>query len=199
MKIGMIFECGPDGADLQVCGALARRLNPQVLISSIPLDNKPKLIRDCGKVAKKLLEVDMCDHVLVIWDLYPAWRDNAARPCRRQDREAILGSLKAANVRRSHVTPVCIREELEAWLLADNRALSTVLSTDAHPIRVRHERRPEQVRNPKRTLIRLFNRSRHRTYVDRQHGILIVRALPDLTRLDRLPTFLRFSRWLLAD
>jgi hypothetical protein len=198
MKIGMIFECGPDGADLQVCDALGKLLNPQVVVASVTLDNKPKLIRECGKVAKQLLEVDRCAHILIIWDLYPAWRERDARPCRKQDREAILGSLRGAKVNRSRVTPVCIREELEAWLIADGRALSTVLSTAAHPIRVSHENRPEQVRNPKKTLIRLFNRSRHRTYVDRYHAIQIVRALPDLGRLLRLPTFQRFREKLLA-
>jgi hypothetical protein len=199
MKIGMIFECGPDGADLQVCHELGKRLNPQVSISSVPLDNKPKLIRECGKVAKQLLEVNRCDHVLIIWDLYPAWRENNERPCRKQDRDAILGSLKGAKVNHSQVTPVCIQEELEAWLIADGRALSAVLSTDAHPVKISHEKRPERVRNPKKTLMRLFSRSRLRTYVDRQHAIQIVRAIPDLGRLDRLPTFQRFSNRLLAD
>jgi hypothetical protein len=199
MKIGMIFECGPDGADLQVCDALGKLLNPQVAVSSVTLDNKPKLIRECGKVAKQLLEVDRCAHILIIWDLYPAWREKDVSPCRKQDREGILSSLRGAKVSRACVTPVCIREELEAWLIADGRALSAVLSTDAHRIRVSHENRPERVRNPKRTLIRLFNRSRHRTYVDRYHAIQIVRALPDLTRLLRLPTFQRFSQRLVAD
>ncbi|MGC2232791.1 MAG: DUF4276 family protein, partial [Candidatus Acidiferrum sp.] len=189
MKIGMIFECGPDGADLQVCQALGKRLNPQVVISSVPLDNKPKLIRECGKVSKQLLEVDRCAHVLIIWDLYPAWREGNVKPCRKHDRETILSSLKGAKVNHSRVTPICIQEELEAWLIADGRALSAVLSTDAHPVRVGHENRPERVRNPKKSLIRLFSRSRLRTYVDRQHAIQIVRALPDLGRLGRLPTF----------
>jgi hypothetical protein len=199
MKIGMIFECGPDGADLQVCHELGRRLNPQIVISAVTLDNKPKLIRECGKAAKQLLEVDRCAHVLIIWDLYPAWREKEVRPCLKEDRVGSLSSLKEAKVNHSRVTPVCIHEELEAWLIADGRALTKVLSTDSHQMRIGHQNRAERVRNPKRSLSRLFNRSRHRTYVDRHHAIQIVRAFPDLGRIARLPSFQRFSKCLLPN
>ena len=48
MKVGIIFECGPDGADRKVCEHLAKRIAPDLKIESVPLDSKPKMIRGCG-------------------------------------------------------------------------------------------------------------------------------------------------------
>lgn len=79
MKIGMIFECGPEGADKKVCEHFARQLEPELEIISITLDNKPKLISECGRAASQLLK-DGCDRVLIIWDLYPAWREKKKKP-----------------------------------------------------------------------------------------------------------------------
>ena len=70
MKVGMIFECGPDGADKKVCEHLARMLQPDIEISSVTLDNKPNLLSGCGATAAQLLE-DGCDRIIVIWDLHP--------------------------------------------------------------------------------------------------------------------------------
>jgi hypothetical protein len=51
MKIGMILECGPSGADKKVCEHLAKQLLPDIEITSFTLDNKPKMIAECGPVA----------------------------------------------------------------------------------------------------------------------------------------------------
>lgn len=115
MKIGMIFECGPAGADKKVCEHLARQLQPEIEIMSLTLDNKPKLISDCGKAAAKLLQ-DGCDRILIIWDLYPAWRENKQKPCRKTDRLAIYKSLENSGVPLANTHLICITEELEAWL-----------------------------------------------------------------------------------
>ena len=192
MKVGMIFECGPDGADRKVCEHLTRRLLPDIEIVSVTLDNKPKLVADCGLAAARLLR-EGCDRVVVVWDLHPPWRTKGLRPCRRDDRQAILGSLTKARVRPSQVSLVCIAEELEAWLIADGRAVSTVLSRSAHPVRVPDVKRPERTRKPKTHLNKVFQRYSGRPYVDRIHAKMIVEALPDLTRIKRCATFVRFA------
>lgn len=191
MRVGMIFECGPDGADRNVCEHLARRLQPDIEIISVTLDNKPKLVTECGLAAAKLLR-EGCQRVVIVWDLYPPWRRQGAHPCRRDDREAIVDSLTKAGVKLSHVSLVCIEEELEAWLIADGRAVSTVLSRSAHPVRVQDVGRPERKRNPKRHLIRVFQQRGHR-YNDLIYARKIVEALPDLTRIKRCATFVRFA------
>ena len=72
MKIGFIFECGPDGPDIQVCRQLVHRLDPEIQFVASTLDNKKKLVENCGPVAKVLLSE--CEKVIIVWDLYPAWR-----------------------------------------------------------------------------------------------------------------------------
>ena len=88
---------------------------------------------------------------------------------------------------------LCIREELEAWLLADGRALSTVLSTEAHPVRVQNERHPDHVTCPKGRLKRIFKQNRRGTYNDLVHAIKIIRELQDLDHLRRSESFRRFE------
>ena len=59
MKIGMIFECGPSGADQQVCEEIVKKWVPTATLApSVTLDKKPKLISECGKAAARLLGVD---------------------------------------------------------------------------------------------------------------------------------------------
>lgn len=188
----MIFECGPSGADQQVCEEIVKKWVPTATLApSVTLDQKPKLISECGKAAVGLL-ADGCDRVLIIWDLYPAWRQRGEKPCRKEDRAGIFASLTTAKVDIAKVTLVCIEEELEAWLIADGRGVSAVLSTAAHPVRIRDTKNPHKIRNPKKRLNRAFKEHRGFAYIDLQHAIKIVRAIPDRAKLDRIPTFSRF-------
>ena len=192
MKVGMIFECGPAGADKAVCELLACRLEPSIQIVSITLDNKSKLLADCGQAVARLFQ-DSCKHVVIVWDLYPPWRTSRAKPCRKEDRQAIARSLKKANVKSKPVYLVCIEEELEAWLIADGRALSTVLSRPAHPVKVKDTSRPERIGAPKTQLNKLFQQYRGQPYTDRYHAEKIVKAMPNLNRIRRCATFVRFA------
>jgi Fe-S-cluster containining protein len=79
MKIGFIFECGPDGPDVQVCHHLVHKLDSTIQFVPNTLDNKKKLVEDCGPVAKALLIE--CKKVIIVWDLYPAWREKGIKPC----------------------------------------------------------------------------------------------------------------------
>ena len=191
MKVGMVFECGPQGADVKVCRLLAKRLRADIEISPVTLGNKPQLIQDCGNAAAQLLR-EGCERVVIVWDLYPPWREKKARPCRKEDRERILASLQDAGVASSNIYLVCIREELEAWLLADRRALEAVLSRPAHPVRVRGIRNPERERNPKGTLQRIFE-EHGKPYRDYVHAEIIVQHMPDLNHIAGCETFRRFA------
>jgi len=113
----MVFESAPQGAEKSVCEHLARVIRPEIEISSATHRNKPELIADCGKDVVNLLK-EGCKRIFIIWDLFPAWRKKNEKPCRKEDREAILQSLKQAGVQNTPVILICIREELEAWLLA---------------------------------------------------------------------------------
>ena len=195
MKVGMIFECGPQGADLKVCEYLAKQIKPDIQIESVPLDNKKRLVAECGKAAQLLL-ADGCDRVVIIWDLQPSWRKEA--PCRKQDRENITRSLKSADANIANVFLVCIEAELETWLLADNRAISTVLSKPHRLVRINRIRRTEQIDNPKERMRQIFSQEGGKPYNDLIHAVQIVKAMPDLNRLRKIDTFVRFERLLIG-
>jgi hypothetical protein len=190
MKVGMIFECGPEGADRKVCEHLARQVKPDIEIDSVTLDNKKNLVSEAGKAAARLLK-DGCERVVIMWDLHPPWREEA--PCRKEDCDDIMRSLAASDVDATKVYLVCIEEELEAWLLADNRAINTVLSKPHRPVRVNRERHPERVNNPKKRLMQIFRQEGRRPYNDLIDAEKIAKAMPDLSRLRRVDTFVRFA------
>jgi len=196
MKIGFIFECGPEGSDVQVCSHLVHKLDPTVEFVPSTLDNKKKLIEDCGAVAKVLL--DECKKVIVVWDLYPAWRPKGIKPCRYEDRQSIFQSLQAENVNLSKVFLVCIQEELEAWLLADHRAVTAMLQPLKHPhpvSRISRFSTPDSIRNPKKRLTRIFTQELgpRRRYVDYRHALLIAKEIADFSRIRRSDSFKRFA------
>lgn len=196
MKIGFIFECGPEGPDVQVCRHLVHKLDPTIEFLSSTLDNKKKLVEDCGAVAKALL--DECEKVIVVWDLYPAWREKGMKPCRPEDRLAIFQSLQSEKVDLDKVFLVCIHEELEAWLLADNRAITAMLQPLKHPHsvgRIRKFRNLDTVSNPKKRLTRIFTQGlgASRGYVDYQHAIKLAREISDFNKIKRSDSFQRFA------
>jgi hypothetical protein len=191
MKVGLILECGGGGPDEQVCLHLIRRIAPEIDLICATLDNKPRLVAQCASAAARLLE-DGCERVVITWDLFPAWRQPRETPCRRRDRTEILQALATAGMKSPPVYLVCIAEELEAWLLSDERALSAILSTSAHPVRIHRLRRPETVRNPKVRLLKLFQQNGRGRYSDMLHAVRIVGAMPDLTRINRCASFVRF-------
>lgn len=192
MKVGMIFESGPQGAEKMVCEHLAKQLCPGIVISSATHVNKPDMIDSCGKDVVQLLK-EGCKRIIVVWDLFPPWRKAGQKPCRKEDREAILNSLKLAGVEKAPVFLICIREELEAWLLADGRAIAAVLSTVAHPVpAIADVKRPDHVSNPKGRLKQLFRVHRRGEYNDLVHAIKIIKAA-NLNRLRRSESFRRFK------
>jgi hypothetical protein len=135
--------------------------------------------------------------VLILWDLLPDWGEYEGKGCRHNDRIAIAGSLRDAGLdpADSRIRLICIEKMLEAWLIADERALSALLSTPAHPVRVQRQRRTDRIPNPKAALRAMFLRSGSSIgpYSDVRHAIQIAEQLPDLTRLRRLQSFSRFE------
>ena len=192
MKVGMIFESGPQGAEKMVCEYLAKQLCPGIVISSATHVNKPDMIASCGKDVVQLLK-ERCRRIIIVWDLFPSWRKSGQKPCRREDRAAILHSLKLEGVEKAPVFLICIREELEAWLLADGRAIAAILSTPAHPVpAIADEKRPDRMANPKGRLKKLFRVHRRGEYNDLVHAIKIIKEA-DLNRLRHSESFQRFK------
>ena len=197
--IGMIFECGPQGADKLVCEYLAAHICPGVKLSSRTLDNKENLLRDAGRVASQLL-ADGCARVLIVWDLRPAWPDKKDKPCRAAERLQILKALEQAGVAADQpVYPVCVEQELESWLLASEHAISAYLSSKPHPYVAKQVKKPDRQAQPKAVMNNHFNTARGQRYEDRVHAVGVLKAAPvDLRRLRRSVSFARFESKLLA-
>ena len=192
-KVGFIFECGLKGADVLVCEYLATQIRADITPVSRTLDNKENLLRDAGRVAAALFE-DGCERVLIVWDLRPAWPDRKHKPCRRVERIAILEAVAKAGVAGRPVFLVCVEQELESWLLADEAKIATFLSTDAHPYTVKHTSKPDREPNPKAVMMNHFKTARGWRYEDRTHAIKIMMATDtDLRKLRRSPSFARFE------
>jgi hypothetical protein len=193
MRVGLILECGPFGADKQVCEYLIRTHFASVELGRcVTLTQKPNLLSECGAAAANLLD-EGHDRVIVLWDLYPAWRQDGEKPCLSVDRKMVLASMAAAKVSADKIFLVCISEELEAWLLADGSALTTFLSRTTHPVpRIQDRKVPDSVQNPKTVLTMLTQKHGRPKYNDMTHAIQIIK-LVDLNKLRRSASFQRFE------
>ena len=199
MSIGFVFECGPQGADKQVCEYLASQLIPGAVCKSVTLDNKPNLLANAAKAARGLL-ADGCERVLVIWDLRPAWPDTAGKVCRATERQTLLMALTQEGLGAAPVYLVCVEQEFESWLVADETKLSAFLSTDAHKYQVPRVRKPDKEKNPKSFVMKHFSTARGMKYEDRVHAIKVVRSSPppNWGKLRRSDSFARFEVKLLV-
>lgn len=194
MTLGLIFECGPQGADKQVCEYLVQYIKPGIKVSSKTLDNKANLLRDAGKVAAQLLRGG-CTCVLIIWDLRPAWPDKKESPCRHSERQTLLARLGEAGLpANAPVYLVCIEQELESWLLANEHAISARLSTPAHPYVAPRVKNPDFEPQPKAKMIKHFKMARNWRYDDKVDAVRVLQAVNvDLARLRRSTSFGRFE------
>lgn len=194
MSIGMIFECGPQGADKLVYEYLASELRPGIGLRSVTLDDKPNLLANAAMAAQALL-ADGCERVLVIWDLRPAWPDTHRKPCRAAERAHLLDTLAKQGLQGAPVYLVCVEQEFESWIVADEAKLSAFLSTAAHPYSVPRVRRPDREKNPKSLVMKHFATARGLRYEDRVHAIKVMRTAPppNWPRLRRSDSFARFE------
>jgi hypothetical protein len=199
MKVGLILECQSGAPEEQVLRHLIERLKPDADVSVQAMGNKPTLVTDCGETAGALFEIENCDKVFVIWDLWPAWEQSD--PCMKEDRDAIADSLTASDVAREKTHLICIIQELEAWLIADGGAVTRAINDlrRNHPEipRIADENSPEQVQRPKQRLMRLFRtEGKVRSYNDWLDAIRIARNFPNFHKLERAPAFVRFQNYL---
>ena len=195
-KIGFIFECGREGPDVLVLRHFLTKLNPNFEMKPRTLDNKRRLIEECGPVAKLLLSE--CSRIVIVWDLFPAWREKGEKPCRHDDRKNIFASLKAHGLSIEKVTLVCIEEELESWLIADDRAIQMFIASKKapHPVgRIPKLKDPDRTSNPKTRITKLFNQELGQSirYEDRKHALPIAELIRDFKRLRRSKCFCRFA------
>ena len=111
----------------------------------------------------------------------------------------MLKALEDAGVAGRPVFLVCVEQELESWLLADEAKVSAYLSTPAHAYFAPRVRQPDRVPNPKSVMMNHFKTARGWRYVDRADAIKVLKAGGlDLNRLRRSLSFTRFASKLTA-
>ena len=191
MKVGMIFECADEGPDLKVCALLAKRIRPDISIVPDALGNKRNLLAECGESAAALF-AGGCEKLIIIWDLYPSFK-RKEDPCRHNDKKLIFESLDDAGVGSENVELICIEAELETWLVADYRAVRDVIRQWAPKANIGRLKQALQSKDPKEILDRLFREHAKRPYLPHRHAEQIVKAIPDMRRLNRVPSFRRFE------
>jgi hypothetical protein len=103
---------------------------------------------------------------------------------------------------------IAIHKELEAWLLADGSALSTVLSRPAHLVTIKDNKTAETDANPKKKLEKLFEthnvpfgpQPTQGSYQPKLAAVRIAEKVPaNFGQLGKLKSFLQFGRALTAD
>lgn len=179
-----------------MCEELVKQLRQDVEVVSRTMLDKKNLINDCGEVAALLLH-DNCQRVVIVWDSRPPWsleNPKAEEFCLHEEREGIFMSLKKAGVSSSNVYLVCIREELEAWLLADKSAIAAAIKKlkSRRTPRIKDIKTPESVKRPKARLMKIFDQyaSGYQAHV---HALKIVKELRDFDKIKRCESFKRFA------
>jgi hypothetical protein len=194
MRVGFVLECHRDGADYKVLKHLVGVLRKDVEPHFVCCGSKRVLFEECGNQVSGLFDDDRCHQVFVVWDLIPCDGvfHHEGRPCRARERKHLVDALRKQDVDRTVM--LCVTHELEAWLLADGKALEAVLAKPTHPIeRIADMKRPEELPNPKKHLNALFTKHRgpYYPYDDRVHALQILKQMRNLSRLERVPSFAR--------
>ena len=153
---------------------------------------KTTLLSESGKAVKRLLD-DGCEKVFIVWDLFPAWREDKGKPCRHEDKEVIKASLTSKGLSENDVIFLCLEAELEAWLIADGRVLNSYFSKPHRPVdRIKNEKNPDKVKDPKGKLMGYFKEYKHIQYEGTIHAEQIIKNIQDWQKIRKSQCFSRF-------
>ena len=195
-KIGLLVESGPSGLEAIVCRRICDLLNAQhdvdLEVDILPMDNKRRLLNECGSASQALL-VGGCERVVILWDERPPLLTSNEKLCWHRERQIALGNLNAAVIDLTRVHLVCIEREFESWLLFDHGMLSRVLSRPTHPVSFPKQSHPDRNNNPKGTVTSKFRELAGQTYVDLVFARRFADEIESLSRLLRCATFKRFA------
>lgn len=191
-RVGFVLECHRDGADHKVLKHVVPRLRGGTEALFRCCGSKRALFEECARWVEKLFEEERCERVFVVWDLVPcddAFKLNG-KPSRHKERTHLRRLLRPQDCGRTEM--ICITHELEAWLLADGKALTATLQKPTHPIKpIGDEKCPEDNPNPKALLRQLFKRNGRGDYNDMVHALKIIENVQNLSKLERAPSFRR--------
>jgi hypothetical protein len=195
MKLGLVLECDTGGPDELVLTCLARRLRPSIQVSPASLGSKEQVFLKGVETAQELVDSSDCDLVLIVWDLKPYW-NTSTRNCEAEAEELRdkITTLPAATAAK--IKLLCLTWELETWLIADPRAVNAHLSKPAHKSKFKCAK-PLSKCDPKAFLdgVCKKHRGKSRRYEDVREAIEIARLIPDTSRVQKIQSFCRFSKF----
>jgi hypothetical protein len=184
MKVGLILECQPGGADSTVYPYVINKICKKLNIEKAKtLVHKKRLIIEGPEVAQSLIDIDKCDYVFFIWDRKPRWEDKLGN-C-QTDSDKITASLQRLGVDLNKIILCCIDEEMESWLISDSRGfMAWIRSKTNHPLPEigDHKKRADQSSPKNRIKNYLKNHYSVWIYDDIKDNIKIVGQLPDFNR-----------------
>ena len=179
VKIGIIAE---DESDVQVLKILLSKVYPKKFAVNSFVG------KGCGKLKVKALpwakslHTKGCDRLLLVHD-----RDRHDEVDLRKQLEAVLAN--APQIKTSVVIPV---EELEGWLLSDEKAIKKALKLKSSVAEIHH---PENTASPKEFLGKMVSAASRKivTYVNTVHNPLIASEI-DVSKIQKkCPSFARIT------
>jgi len=198
MKLGLVLECDVGGPDELVLTCFARRLVPGTAVDPVTLGDKPSIFSKGVEAAQRLVETNGCDLVLIVWDLKPFLEGPPPATHCKHEAEVLrqrLAALKPAT--RDKIRLLCLTWELETWFIADEKAVSAHLSTDAHKTKFKCSK-PGDKTDPKAILDKACKdaRGNSRGYEDFKEAIRIACEIENTNKLQAIPSFGRFAELL---
>lgn len=191
-RVGFVLECTERGPDQKVLEKLLPRIRDDIDPVFMTERNKDKLLANCGQSARALLNRG-CVRVFIVWDERPAWPEMGEALDCKPEYQQVMAAMAAAKVARKDVVPVCIREELEAWLLCDGTAIRKVIERPTHPIKpISGIKNPDTFNRPKRAGMMPRFEQNGRSYDDSIHAGKIAEHC-DLSLLRRSQSFRRLE------
>jgi hypothetical protein len=196
MKLGFVFECSPGGGDIKVFQHILKLINPAFDFTAnfhhAALKSKKELEKECGKEVKRLKSIG-CQKIFVVWDLFPAWKEDG-KPCRHDDKVAIIKSLTTHSLSPNDIIFLCIEKELESWLIADEQALKEFFITKNNlKDEITRVKNPDTHHDPKGLLSKYFKTYRGtRTFEPMIHTEPMLKKFTDVRNLRRSVSFKRF-------
>jgi hypothetical protein len=194
-RVGFILECQREGPEEQVFTYLVKQIRQDVEPIFECLNSKQYILPLGGATASRLLTSSKCEHVFIVWDHAPPFdkKKSCVDEC-----DAVQTILGEKSVDREKVTLVCISYEIEAWLLADTKALEDLLVSKNHQERISPVGAPAREKDPKSVLAGLFKKHAMppRRYCPSSDALKILRKVENLARLERVQSFKHFRRHL---
>lgn len=195
-KLGLILECDAGGPDELVFRCFVRRLSPDTEVEVLTMGNKEALMQKGAEAAQGLIEDNNCDLVIIAWDLKPLWE----KPGNCEiEADVVRSSLKAlSKPLQKKVRLLCLTYELETWLLADQAAIRSYLSTSAHPCKWKSSKKAESYTDAKATLNKIVkdHRGPRRRYEDFREAIRLAAMIDSTNKLLKVQSFQRFCKLL---